>query len=106
MLDDFGLAYLHVVESDMGTGARTLDYGRIRAAFDGCYLANGRYDLARAQEAIRTGAADMVSFGTLYIANPDLVERFRQGALLNTPDPTTFYGGDTHGYTDYPFLER
>lgn len=105
MLDGFGLAYLHVVEGDMGTGIRRLDYGRIRAAFSGCYLANGGYDFARAQEAIRTGAADMVSFGKLYIANPDLVERFGQGAALNTPDPSTFYGGDAHGYTDYPFLE-
>lgn len=104
MLDGFGLAYLHVVERDMGTGVRTLDYGRLRAAFDGCYLANGRYDQASAQQAIQSGAADMVSFGTLYIANPDLVERFRRGAALNTPDPSTFYGGDEHGYSDYPAL--
>jgi N-ethylmaleimide reductase len=104
LLGDFGLAYLHVVESDRDAGTRTLDYDRIRAAFDGNYLANGAYDLARAQQAIRSGAADMVSFGTLYIANPDLVERFRRGAALNTPDPATFYGGDEHGYTDYPSL--
>ena len=106
MLDGFGLAYLHVVENDMSTGTRTLDYGRIRPLFAGCYLANGKYDLARAQQAIRSGAADMVSFGTLYIANPDLVERFRRGATLNTPDLATFYGGDEHGYTDYPALEE
>ena len=42
--------------------------------------------------------------GTLYIANPDLVERFRRDAPLNEPDPSTFYGGDEHGYTDYPAL--
>jgi len=83
---------------------KSLDYGRIRAAFKGIYMANCRYDLTRAQQAIATGAADMVSFGTLYIANPDLVERFRQGAALNAPDPETFYGGDEHGYTDYPFM--
>ncbi|MGB5473982.1 MAG: alkene reductase [Gammaproteobacteria bacterium] len=106
MLDGFGLAYLHVVEGDMPSFVRTLDYGRIRAAFSGCYLANAGYDLARAQQAIQSGAADMVSFGTLYIANPDLVERFRQGAALNTPDPDTFYGGDEHGYTDYPALDQ
>ncbi len=106
LLAGFGLAYLHVVEGDMMTGESTLDYGRIRAAFGGNYLANCNYDLARAQQAIQSGAVDMVSFGTLYIANPDLVERFRQGATLNAPDPETFYGGDEHGYTDYPALDQ
>jgi N-ethylmaleimide reductase len=105
LLNGFGLAYLHAVEGDMVAGRKNLDYGRIRAAFKGIYMANCRYDLARAQQAIATDAADMVSFGALYIANPDLVERFRRGAALNTPDPGTFYGGDEHGYTDYPFLE-
>jgi N-ethylmaleimide reductase len=104
LLGGFGLAYLHVLESDMISGERSLDYAQIRAAFGGNYMANCKYDLARAQQAIQSGAADMVAFGTLYIANPDLVERFRKGAALNTPDPDTFYGGDEHGYTDYPFL--
>jgi N-ethylmaleimide reductase len=104
-LSGFGLAYLHVVEGDMVSGGKTLDYGRIRSTFQGIYMANCRYDLARAQQAIAGGAADMVSFGALYIANPDLVERFRTGAPLNTPDPGTYYGGDEHGYTDYPFLD-
>ncbi len=104
LLGGFGLAYLHVLESDMITGERTIDYGQIRDAFGGNYLANCKYDLARAQQAIQSGAVDMVAFGTLYIANPDLVERFRSGVALNTPDPDTFYGGDEHGYTDYPFL--
>ena len=48
--------------------------------------------------------ADMVSFGKLFLANPDLVARFRQDAELNTPDPDTFYGGNEKGYTDYPAL--
>jgi len=104
LLDGFGLAYLHVLESDMISGQSRLDYGQIRAAFRGNYMANCKYDLARAQQAVQSGAADLVAFGTLYIANPDLVERFRSGAALNTPDPDTFYGGDEHGYTDYPFL--
>ncbi|MEZ5542752.1 MAG: alkene reductase [Pseudomonadota bacterium] len=106
LLDGFGLAYLHVVEGDMSDGSRRLNYDRIRARFSGRYLANCGYDLARAQQAVRSGSADMVSFGKLYIANPDLVERFRAAAALNQPDPATFYGGDEHGYTDYPFLEQ
>jgi N-ethylmaleimide reductase len=48
--------------------------------------------------------ADLVAFGKPYIANPDLVERLRRNAPLNTPDKTTFYGGGAKGYTDYPAL--
>ncbi|MGR8998946.1 MAG: alkene reductase, partial [Gammaproteobacteria bacterium] len=54
---------------------------------------------------IEQGLADAVAFGRLYIANPDLVERFHRHASLNTPDPTSFYGGNEKGYTDYPFLK-
>jgi N-ethylmaleimide reductase len=57
-------------------------------------------------DAVEKGDADLVAFGTLFIANPDLVERFRQDAPLNKPDPDTFYGGDAAGYTDYPKLEE
>jgi N-ethylmaleimide reductase len=46
-----------------------------------------------------------VGFGRLFLANPDLPERFKAGAPLNEPDPATFYGGDERGYTDYPSLE-
>ena len=103
-----GLAYLHVVEGDFAgsTAARTFDPAKLRAAFDGAYLANGGYDRGRADAALEAGAADLVSFGAPYVANPDLVERFALGAPLNTPDPETFYGGDAKGYTDYPFLDE
>lgn len=104
LLRDFRLAYLHVLEGDMMSDERRLDYGQIRQAFAGVYMANCKYDLARAQAAIRGGSADLVSFGVPYIANPDLVERFASGAPLNSADPDTFYGGDEHGYTDYPAL--
>ncbi len=99
-----GLGYLHVVEGDMVSGSRCLDYRRIRDNFDGYYMANSGYDKARAQAAIGRGDADMVSFGKLLLANPDLVQRFKVDAELNTPDPDTFYGGDERGYTDYPTL--
>jgi N-ethylmaleimide reductase len=58
-----------------------------------------------AREAIRNGDVDAVAFGKAAIANPDLVERFRTGAPLNEPDPSTFYGDGPAGYTDYPSLE-
>jgi N-ethylmaleimide reductase len=54
---------------------------------------------------VRGRQADLVSFGAPVLANPDLPERLRTGAPLNEPDPATFYGGDEHGYTDYPVLE-
>ena len=103
-LSDKGLAYLHVVEGDMVNGERHLDYRQIKDQFKGLYMANCGYTLDKAQTTLAEGNADMVSFGSLYIANPDLVERFSNNAELNTPDQSTFYGGDEHGYTDYPSL--
>ena len=105
-LGEFGLAYLHVVEADFAGSAppQHFDKRALREAFGGAYIANGGYDLERARQALASGDADLVSFGALYVANPDLALRFRKGAALNVPDPTTFYGGDERGYTDYPFL--
>ena len=60
--------------------------------------------LVEARKRIRDGLCDLVSFGRPFISNPDLAERLRLGAPLNEYDPTTFYGGDEHGYTDYPML--
>ncbi len=107
-LNRFSLAYLHVVEADFAGSAANLSFDKrkIRAAFDGAYIANGGYTRDRAADAIASGAADFVSFGAPYVANPDLVERFAADAPLKTPDPETFYGGDAHGYTDYPTLDH
>ena len=67
-------------------------------------MVNADYDGASAEAAIASGDADAVAFGRAYIANPDLLDRLAAGAALNTPDPHSFYGGDEHGYTDYPAL--
>ena len=67
-------------------------------------MGNKGYDLARANAALRDGAVDLVSFATLFLANPDLPERFRRAAALNTPDRDTFYVGGEKGYTHYPGL--
>lgn len=104
-LSTIGLAYLHAVEGDMTTGERKINYREIKDNFNGLYMANFGYDLERSQTAIKQGDADMVAYGSLYIANPDLVERFKANAPLNSPDQNTFYGGDEHGYTDYPFMQ-
>jgi len=78
----------------------------LKAAFGGVYIANEKFDRDSANAAIAEGKADAVAFGRAFIANPDLVERLKAGASLNAPDPTTFYGGDGKGYTDYPTLAQ
>jgi len=98
-----GLAYVHVLEGDMMTKASALDYCALRSKFAGPYIANNGYDLVRAQTAVRNGAVDLVAFGTPFLANPDLVRRYRENLPLNAADPLTFYVGGEAGYTDYPF---
>ncbi len=102
-LSRFGIAYLHVVE--MVDAVKQFDFHHLRKSFAGPYMANGGYALERADAAIKSGHADLVSFATLYLANPDLPERFREGAAFNTPDMATFYGGSEKGYIDYPPLK-
>lgn len=77
----------------------------LKQSFGGVYISNESFTAEDAREAIRSGTADAVAFGKSSIANPDLVERFRTGAPLNVPEPTTFYNDGPVGYTDYPFLE-
>ena len=106
-LNRFGLAYLHIVdalEGDIRHGANVIDLAVLRAAYNGVLIVCGGYDHIRAEAVIEKGLADAVAFGQLYIANPDLVERFKAHAPLNEPDPGTFYGGTEKGYTDYPFM--
>ena len=103
-LRPFGLAYLHVMERDVHGAELPFDFSELRRRFDGPYIANGGYDKRRADAAIAAHRADCVAFGTSYIANPDLVERFARDAPLNVADPDTFYGGREQGYTDYPAL--
>jgi N-ethylmaleimide reductase len=101
------LAYLHVVEEDGApeSGAR-FDIGALRDLWNGPYIVNGNYDCNRAMKVIADGRADFVSFGKLFLANPDLPLRFARSAPLNAPDRGSFYGGDDRGYIDYPFLEE
>ncbi|MDN6298224.1 MAG: alkene reductase [Halomonas sp.] len=102
-----GLAYLHINEPNWAGGDITLndDFRRgLRERFNGSLMFCGFYDAERAERIIGAGIADAVAIGRPYIANPDLVERFRVGAELNEPDHATFYGGGAEGYTDYPFL--
>ncbi len=103
-----GIAYLHIAEPDWAGGAELTDAFRrqLRAAFGGMLIFCGGYSAAEGDALIASGIADAIAFGRPYLANPDLVERFRAGAALNTPDQSTFYGGGEHGYTDYPTLAQ
>jgi N-ethylmaleimide reductase len=111
-LAPLGLAYLHIIEGATGgpreIADRPFDYDVMREAYraaggKGAWMVNNSYDKALAEQALAHGA-DLVAFGKLFIANPDLVHRLREDAPLNPPDKTTFFGGGAHGYTDYPPL--
>lgn len=105
-LNQFNLAYLHVVEGGIHGGgvADPFDFDAMRKLCKSPYMANLSYDKARGNAAIASGHADAVAYGVPFIANPDLVERFRKDAPLNEADSKSFYGGTEKGYTDYPTL--
>jgi N-ethylmaleimide reductase len=87
------------------SSASSFDWGPIRRAYRGIYMANGGYDRSSATSALAQGNADLISFGKPFISNPDLVGRLRNGVSLSPGDRSSFYGGDERGYTDYPALE-
>jgi N-ethylmaleimide reductase len=109
-LSKMGLAYLHLIApmpkdaKHGGEGHDMIPVSFFRDLYRGVIVANGGYTFEKSQEALAEGWADAVAFGTAFLANPDLVERFRRGAALNPADPATFYGGDERGYIDYPAL--
>jgi N-ethylmaleimide reductase len=111
-LNDLPLAYLHIVEPlpghpNFGSQEDVPPVGpNLRKSYKGPIIINGGYGKETAEKAVAEDAADLVAFGVPYLANPDLVERFRRNAPLNEPDEETFYGGDEKGYTDYPFLDQ
>jgi N-ethylmaleimide reductase len=106
-LDNYRLGYLHLIEyitDDSRIAPAKRIATRMRAVSRSPFILNGDYDAQTGTAAVGSEAADMISYGRLFLANPDLVERFRLDAALNEPDPSTFYSGGSTGYTDYPFL--
>ena len=99
-LRSLNLAYLHVALF----GAKTDYHALLRPRFNGAYLIGGGLDQTTAEATLASERADAAVFGGAFLANPDLAERFRQGAPLNAPDKTTFYSPGARGYTDYPAL--
>ena len=105
-LNDFELAYFHLMEPNDWGDDTGLDAAFFRPIYKGRLMANGDYNKERGNAALSSGDADLVSFGRTFLANPDLPARFKVNAELNEPDPSTFYGGDEYGYIDYPRLSE
>ncbi|OQR80774.1 NADH:flavin oxidoreductase [Thraustotheca clavata] len=102
----FNLAYVHILRRDL-TGVLTEDYtGVYRKHFKGVIIGNAQYTREEADEAIANGEVDAVAFGAAYVANADLVTRFKRHAELNTPDYSTFFIPGAKGYNDYPTLDE
>lgn len=100
-LASLDLAYLHVAASDDQL------LRELRDLWPNALLLNrGGSELDSRARDVENGLADVVTAGSSALANPDLVERLRRGAPLNTPDRSTFYGGDQRGYLDYPTLDE
>ncbi|MFJ8771600.1 alkene reductase [Streptomyces microflavus] len=103
-IEPLGLAYLHILE-DAPIRELTL---ALRKVFTGTVLINVHSDGPTGPDdhtVIDDGIADLISYGVLFLANPDLPARLRAGGPFNTPDPSSFFGGDAKGYTDYPALD-
>jgi N-ethylmaleimide reductase len=107
-LNDYNLAYIHLMEPQADVSqlpnylTNVAEY--FRPLYKGTLMANAGMTKEKANKLIEDGIADLVSFGSLFISNPDLPRRFELDAPLNEPDRKTFYGGGEQGYTDYPFL--
>lgn len=108
-LNRLRLGYLHMIER-VSEPQLVLPEERlapaIREIFEGSFILNGGYDAKKGDEAIRKKEADLISYGSLFLANPDLPERFKKNAPLNSPDIKTYYAGEEKGYIDYPTLQK
>ena len=103
------IGYLHVIEPEdkesfKVEGKAVSATKHLKSLFGGTVITAQGYDFETGTAAIASGDADLVAYGKLFIANPDLPRRFETNAPLNEPDPSSFYGGDEHGYIDYPSL--
>ncbi|WP_413512022.1 alkene reductase [Myroides odoratus] len=109
-LNTYELAYIHLIEpfTDVSTNPYAIQEvaGHFRKIYKGTIIINRAFTKETANAVLINGDADLVSFGVPFIANPDLVERFKIDAPLNEPDKNTFYTATKEGYTDYPTLKK
>jgi 2,4-dienoyl-CoA reductase-like NADH-dependent reductase (Old Yellow Enzyme family) len=107
------LAYVHFVEPRGVAGDGRLkptddpkaNLAPFRQAWKGVFMSAGGYDAKTGVDQIEAGRADLVAFGRLFLANPDLVKRIEKSLPINAYDRSTFYTNDAKGYVDYPFYE-
>ncbi|MDD2740509.1 MAG: alkene reductase [Methylomonas lenta] len=103
-LNDFELAYLHVMRGDFFSQQTGDVITPVREIYRGILVSNMGYSPEEAETAIEQGQLDAVAFGTSFLANPDLPARIQAAAALNAANPATFYSPGAEGYTDYPTL--
>ena len=105
-LNTAGLVYIHLVDhSSMGAPPVPESMkATFRSVFKRTLILSGGYDAVRAESDLEAGKCDLVAFGRPFLANPDLVARWKSGAAINAPDMSTFYTPGAKGYTDYPTL--
>ncbi|XP_010930422.2 putative 12-oxophytodienoate reductase 11 [Elaeis guineensis] len=108
-LNKFGISYCHMVEPSMAKEGEKVETPHsllpMRKAFKGTFIAARGYNKEEGNKAVSSGYADLVAYGRLFLANPDLPQRFELDAPLNNYNSSTFYTPDpVVGYTDYPFL--
>ncbi len=103
-LNDFNLAYLHVMRGDFFNQQTGDVMTPIRAKYKGVLIGNMGYTAKEACLAVQEDKLDAIAFGTGFLANPDLPDRFKKGAELNQANPATFYSPGPEGYTDYPSI--
>ncbi|XP_020106949.1 putative 12-oxophytodienoate reductase 5 [Ananas comosus] len=109
-LNKHNILYCHMIEPRMAIvqGRHQIPHRLLplREAFRGTFVAAGGYDREEGNKVVDEGYTDLVAYGRLFLANPDLPKRFELSARLNKYDRITFYTSDpVVGYTDYPFLE-
>lgn len=98
------IAYVHL-NDNWAAGRSVIDdtfLTQFREHFPGTIILAGAMTFERAEKLVEAGVIDLPAFGQPFIANPDLVERYRDGIPLAKPDRDTYYGGGSEGYTDYP----
>jgi N-ethylmaleimide reductase len=105
-LNATGLLYVHLVDHSAAGAPKVPDSikATFRSAFKRALILSGGYDAKRAEADLEAGKCDLIAVGKPFLANPDLVERWKAGAAVNPPDMSTFYTPGPKGYTDYPAL--
>lgn len=109
-LNDYTLAYLHLVEPMLPLDEYPHYLKEVnkhyRNIYKGILIACGNFNQEKGNDYIGMGWADLIAFGRLFIANPDLPRRFAFDVPLNKPNTDTFYNPGPTGYTDYPFMNK